>query len=249
VGPNSNDSYTLGSTSLRWADLYLGPDTLHIGSSTTDEGLISYNTTNNILNFSTDSTSNGDIAFFSDDLYLDKSSGNVGIGTTSPLANLHVIGNAGSTNNKVLIIQGSHDSTGKGQSIDLIAGTDNDQVHTPGDINLTGGSASWGEKTGGHIYITGGTGGDNDYAYAPGDGGNVYINGGRGGHNDDYDYGPMGNVLLATYSGGKVGIGTTSPSTLLQLGTAGTTAGTLGIAGSTSGLVTLQTAAAAGTWS
>jgi hypothetical protein len=84
VGPNSDDSYTLGSTSLRWADLYLGPDTLHIGSSTTDEGLISYDTTNNILKFDTDGTTNGDIAFFSDDLYLDKSSGTVGIGTTSP---------------------------------------------------------------------------------------------------------------------------------------------------------------------
>ena len=47
---------------------------------------------------------------------------------------------------------------------------------------------------------------------------------------------------------GKVGIGTTVPSTLLHVGLAGTTLGTIGIAGNTSGLVTLSVAAAAGTW-
>ncbi|MDY0208374.1 MAG: hypothetical protein RBR82_17390, partial [Pseudomonas sp.] len=57
----------------------------------------------------------------------------------------------------------------------------------------------------------------------------------------------IGNTIYGNTSTGRVGIGTTAPSTLLQLGQAGT-AGTLGIAGSTSGLVTLQTAAAAGTW-
>ncbi|NLG06644.1 MAG: site-specific integrase, partial [Candidatus Pacebacteria bacterium] len=52
---------------------------------------------------------------------------------------------------------------------------------------------------------------------------------------------------MTVLKSGNVGIGTTNPTTLLQLGQAGK-AGTLGIAGSTSGLVTLQTAAAAGTW-
>ena len=47
---------------------------------------------------------------------------------------------------------------------------------------------------------------------------------------------------------GNVGIGTTNPSALLSLGTAGTKAGTLSLAGVTSGVVTLQTAAAAGTY-
>lgn len=49
--------------------------------------------------------------------------------------------------------------------------------------------------------------------------------------------------------GGSVGIGNIAPSALLTLGTAGTTAGTLSLAGATSGTVTLQTDAAAGTWS
>ncbi|MCA9372953.1 tail fiber domain-containing protein, partial [Candidatus Woesebacteria bacterium] len=91
ITPSANDTYDLGSNSLRWQDLYLGGDTLHIGTSTTDEGTIGYDTSGNILNFGTDSTTNGDIAFFTDNLYLDKSAGNVGIGTTAPTTKLTVI--------------------------------------------------------------------------------------------------------------------------------------------------------------
>jgi hypothetical protein len=56
-----------------------------------------------------------------------------------------------------------------------------------------------------------------------------------------------GNDIYKNNSG-NVGIGTTAPSTLLQLGTAGSTAGVLSLAGGTSGLITINTAAAAGTW-
>ena len=54
------------------------------------------------------------------------------------------------------------------------------------------------------------------------------------------------DAFLIDYEG-KVGIGAASSSALLQLGTTGKL-GTLGFAGSTSGLVTVQPAAAAGTW-
>lgn len=95
IGPDADDTYDLGSSSLRFRDLYLGGNTLHIGSSLTDEGTISYNTTTNVLGISTDSTTNGDIAFFTNQLFLDKSSGNVGIGTTSPLSTLNIADNTG----------------------------------------------------------------------------------------------------------------------------------------------------------
>lgn len=95
IGPDADDTYDLGSSSLRFRDLYLGGNTLHIGSSLTDEGTISYNTITNVLGISTDSTTNGDIAFFTNQLFLDKSSGNVGIGTTSPLSTLNIADNTG----------------------------------------------------------------------------------------------------------------------------------------------------------
>lgn len=57
-----------------------------------------------------------------------------------------------------------------------------------------------------------------------------------------------GNDIYKNNSG-NVGIGTSNPATLLQVGNSGSLAGTIGIAGSTSGLVTLRTAAVAGTYS
>ena len=90
IFPSTDDTYDLGSNTLRFRDLYLGGETLHIGTSTSDEGFISYTTSSNIFNFGTDSTSNGDIAFFTDDLYLDKSTGRVGISSTVPQYLLHV---------------------------------------------------------------------------------------------------------------------------------------------------------------
>ncbi|NTW89455.1 MAG: hypothetical protein HGB37_00895 [Candidatus Moranbacteria bacterium] len=88
----TSGTYNLGSDTARWGDLYLDGDTIHIGASTTDEGTIGYNASTNILSFGTDATTNGDIAFFTDDLYLDKSSGYVGINTTAPSDRFHLKG-------------------------------------------------------------------------------------------------------------------------------------------------------------
>jgi hypothetical protein len=90
--PATDDTIDLGDNTHRWRDIFLGPATIHIGTSTTDEGTITYDTSGNILNFSTDSTTNADIAFFTDDLYLDKSTGFVGINIVAPDRYLHVYG-------------------------------------------------------------------------------------------------------------------------------------------------------------
>jgi hypothetical protein len=51
--PNDDDAFTLGTNTNRWADLYLNGSSLHIGSSTV-EGTISFDTTNQQLQFNTD---------------------------------------------------------------------------------------------------------------------------------------------------------------------------------------------------
>ncbi|NTV55051.1 MAG: hypothetical protein HGA16_00925, partial [Candidatus Moranbacteria bacterium] len=112
--PSVDDTYDLGSSSYRFKDAYLGGDTLHIGTSTTDEGTIGYNTSSNILNFGTDSTTNGDIAFFTDDLYLDKSSGYVGIGDTTPDHLLDIAGNIGLNASSYINFGDTDGSTGYG---------------------------------------------------------------------------------------------------------------------------------------
>ena len=55
-------------------------------------------------------------------------------------------------------------------------------------------------------------------------------------------------ALLLNPNGGNVGIGNSSPTGLLTLGSAGGTNGNIILKGSTSGAVTVQTAVAAGTW-
>jgi hypothetical protein len=49
VLPTTDDTYTLGDDTHRWADIFLGPASIHIGTSTSDEGLLSYNTSTNVL--------------------------------------------------------------------------------------------------------------------------------------------------------------------------------------------------------
>ncbi|MBN1258901.1 hypothetical protein JXA05_04055 [Candidatus Peregrinibacteria bacterium] len=91
--PDPNDTYDLGSIDKRWQNLFLGPDSLHIGTNATDEGTISYNTNDNILKVDTDGTTQGDIAFNTDDLYIDTSESRVGIGTNAPTTPLETAKN------------------------------------------------------------------------------------------------------------------------------------------------------------
>ena len=53
--PGADDVQDLGSSALRWRDLYLGPASIHMGAAG-DEGIITFNTTTNTFEFD----SNGD---------------------------------------------------------------------------------------------------------------------------------------------------------------------------------------------
>ena len=80
--PSANDQYDLGSDSLRWRDLYLGPGSVHMGVSG-NEAIIGYDTTSNYITFDPDGDTTAEMVI--DD------SGNVGIGTTGPDRKLDII--------------------------------------------------------------------------------------------------------------------------------------------------------------
>jgi hypothetical protein len=100
--PNTHDTYDLGTDGSRWRDLYLGPDTLHVGTSTSDEGTLKYVTSTNVLTFTNNfgdtdfgSTSDGfnftlgggagdDFLVDSTTLAVESDNDRVGIGTAAP---------------------------------------------------------------------------------------------------------------------------------------------------------------------
>ncbi len=94
--PSTNDTYNLGSDSMRFANAWLGGETLHIGTADADEGEIGYTTSTNVMTVQ----SNGNLA-------LQASSGNVGIGTTAPGAKLQVTTGTETANTPGFILRNS----------------------------------------------------------------------------------------------------------------------------------------------
>lgn len=108
IVPAANDTHDLGSNSLRWLELFLGAGDLHLGTSSSDEALIGYNTANNSLQIDLASGSNGSIVVNDNSLDVDfrvegnndtnliraeAFTDNVGIGFSAPAAKLAVNGN------------------------------------------------------------------------------------------------------------------------------------------------------------
>lgn len=107
--PNTDNTYLLGRNSQRWFDLFLGTGTAHIGTSTTDEGTIAYNTSTNVFGFTnnfgdTDFSTSTDGFNFTlgggagDDFIVDgttfvieSDTNNVGIGTSTPADTFQIV--------------------------------------------------------------------------------------------------------------------------------------------------------------
>ena len=128
-------------------------------------------------------------------MYWDDVNSRLGIGTSTPSKALEV-------NGDIMLTGGSNRTISVAGSSDLYVKAGSD-VMTAGDLNLLGGSTTSGDN-GGHVIISGGHGGAI--------GGNVIINGGFNDITETYE-----NVILASV-GGMVGIGDTTPSSLLTVG-------------------------------
>jgi hypothetical protein len=99
IAPSVDDTYALGTPTLRWRDLYVGPGTIHVGTGGS-EGCFRYNGGN--LQYSNNcSTYNNFTAAaaggWTDEgtvVRLTTASDNVGIGTSTPTTKFQVSGNA-----------------------------------------------------------------------------------------------------------------------------------------------------------
>ncbi len=91
IGPNADDSYDLGSSSLRFRDLYLGPTSLHLISTAAE----TTTARNWALGIQENTAGQGNLKFSlaGQDLMHLSTGGNLGIGTTSPGATLSINGN------------------------------------------------------------------------------------------------------------------------------------------------------------
>jgi trimeric autotransporter adhesin len=194
-------------------------------------------------NMTINSTSNATKGY----VILNPTGGNVGIGNSAPGATLSLgtastrtgtLSLAHASNAYVVTVSPSASTTASYTlTLPPAAPTANGQALTA----TTGGVASWTTISGGgsqtpwisDINAAGYTLNGNSTS-----GGNMTIN--STSHNN------KGYVILNP-TGGNVGIGNTGPGQLLTVGASGRQ-GAIGIAGNTSGVITLTTAAAAGTW-
>ena len=102
VGPSANATWSLGSDSRRWKDLWVSGASLHIGDPGND-AIIGYNTaaSPNELTFDANADATPEVVMEED--------GDVGIGILTPTAQLHVVETGGFTQN---VIEGTTNGMG-----------------------------------------------------------------------------------------------------------------------------------------
>ncbi|HLD90358.1 MAG TPA: hypothetical protein VI911_04990, partial [Patescibacteria group bacterium] len=145
IFPSADDTYDLGSSAMRWQDVYIGPSSIHIGTNG-NEAIMRYMTAQNFLGFDPD----GDGVFE----FTMNDGGNLGIGTTNPQFALDVAGSANVTN---LFIAGSVVTT-SATELNLLSGRtgtllDSNNVGTYATTAVTAGSGLAGGGTIGALTL------------------------------------------------------------------------------------------------
>ncbi|MCC7437235.1 MAG: hypothetical protein IT211_01930 [Armatimonadetes bacterium] len=85
VGPNVDNTFDLGSQTRRWRDLFVGPNSLHLGVSG-NEAMLGYDIVNNLLTFNPSGDGTPEAVM--------NDAGSTGLGTTTPQSKLDVEGGA-----------------------------------------------------------------------------------------------------------------------------------------------------------
>ncbi len=204
VVPSMDDTYSLGTDANRWADVFVGPASLNIGTSG-NNAVISYDLGNNWVNINTDlnvegtilgttlnggytegsvifGAADGSIAENNGELFWDDASSYLGLGTSFPAAKLNIY----SPTDVALIIEGTQGDSNPDVLIDgeiLILGN----VDTEPEFWMNGGDGMF-LNAGASLHITSGDGIllDNGASMIIDDGGILNVDGDGTFNNDLY---------------------------------------------------------------
>lgn len=128
--PNVDDTYDLGSSSLRWRDLYLGPASLHIGEDG-DEAVLGFDTDTNTLTLDQNLSVQGTLT----------------VGNSTIQGGDLTVGESGVVDGMLKLMNATNAFVATLQAADITANRTLEIPNTSGTLVVTGGSAAGGEQS------------------------------------------------------------------------------------------------------